>query len=295
MTIGDLIDRLYRDYLSNPSDTPVQAKLQAAITDVQTTVVYADELVTEEKALIGVGTIIEAGLELMRVTAHNESTRTLTVTRGVYGSTAAAHGSTTLMRVAPKWPRVSVFEAIADEVSNLYPDLYGTDDEWASSKELMVPIENPNAAELLSVKQLVAGHYEDISAQMIRTNAVSSGIAVQFTPRFTHSSDGDVWIRYTTSFSRPTTEADTFASLGVDESWARILLMGAISSLLPQADMDAATQEFITEAMENEGFPPTTATSLAVALARTRADLIGRARRKLRSIDNVRVQMRQVL
>ena len=285
-TVGALVDRMFRDYLANPSDTPVQVSLASQVTDVATTAIYsAGELMAEEIASLGPGTVIELGLEMARVTAHDEDSRTLTITRGLYGSTAATHAAGTLMRVAPKWPRRVVFDAIADEIVGLYPSVYAVGQAWAHSSELVTTIEDAAAVGLLDARQLIAGHYETIPAELVHVDDVATGIAVQFTPRYDVA--GDVWIRYSKSFPRPTSESETLASLGVDPSWDRILLFGALMSLILQSDIDAATQEFVTEALENQGFPPTSGAQLAVTLARLRQTQLVQAATRLRATNRV--------
>lgn len=284
MTVGALVDRMYRDYLANPEDTPVQVSLASLVSDAATSMTYAaGELMAEEIAAIGPGVVIEAGLEMIRVTAHDEDTRALTVTRGLYGSTPAEHAAGTLLRIAPKWPRRVVFDAIADEIVNLYPSVYAVGEQWAHSSELVVQLEDTNAAGILEARQLIAGHYEPIPAELVRVADVATGVAVQFIPRYDVA--GDVWIRYSKSFTRPTAESDTLASLGVDPSWDRILLFGALMSLIIQSDIDAATQEFISEALENQGFPPTTGAQLGVTLARLRQTQLVQAANRLRATN----------
>jgi hypothetical protein len=109
---------------------------------------------------------------------------------------------------------------------------------------------------------------------------VSTGIAIQYEPR---PGASDVLIRYSRTFSRPTAEADTLADLGVDPSWDRIILFGALMSLIFQPDVDAASQDFVTEALENQGFPPSTGAQLAVTLARLRQTQLMAASQRLRA------------
>ena len=48
----------------------------------------------------------------MYTTALNSVTNTITVKRGQRGTTAAAHSANALSKIAPTFPRQSVFEAI---------------------------------------------------------------------------------------------------------------------------------------------------------------------------------------
>lgn len=296
MTIGDLIDRIYRDYLSNPADTPVQAPVTAAITDDQITIVYDDEFSPEEKEAIGPGTVVELNLEQIRVVSHDENTRTITTSvegRGLYGTTPAAHLLGTLMQVAPRFPRQMVFDALADEIEALFPTLFAVGSEWASPLEASVELlasDNPIA--VIDARQLVAGEYVEVPAQIVEVDDFSSGVGVQVQPRTAHQ---DIWIRFSKSFSRPEAEADTLASLGVETSWTRILIFGVLNWILLGADIDAITAEFVAESLEAQGFPATTGTSLSVAVTRLRTAEMDRASARQRARYDTPVSYRREL
>lgn len=296
MTIGALIDRIYRDYLSNPADTPVQAPVTGIITDNQTTIVYDDEFAPEEKEAIGPGTVVELDLEQIRVVSHDEDTRTITTSaegRGLYGTTAAAHTLGTLLKVAPRWPRQMVFDALADEVEALFPTLFAVGTEWASPLEANVELlATDNPIDVIDARQLVAGEYLEVPAQIVEVDDFSSGVGVQIQPRTAHQ---DIWIRYSKSFDRPTAETDTLLDLGVETSWQRILIFGVLNWVLLTADIDAVTVEFVTEALEAQGFPATTGTSLSVAVTRMQRAELDRASARQRARYEVPVSYRREL
>ena len=121
--VSTLIDRIYRDFLNKPDDLSAFSRLDGAISSTtSTSVVYEAGLFSsEEENLLGSGALIEIGQELMLVTAANTSTRTLTVSRGYAGTTAATHADETNIFNNPTFPRKSVYEAVSDNISRLYP------------------------------------------------------------------------------------------------------------------------------------------------------------------------------
>lgn len=293
MTIDDIVQRIFRDYLQAPDDMHPQAQVQAALTDVQTTVVYKDELMPEEVAAISAGDFIEVDYELMRVLDIDESTRTLTVVRGSYGTTAAAHSATALIRFSPKLTQAGVFEAIADELAGLYPDLYAVGTATLDPMIYTQELDDPLAGSILSARQLVAGYYEPVWAEIVEgVSELSDSTIVQVEPR---STTADIFVRYSKRFSRPTSGSDTLASLGLEDHWSRILVFAAMGSLLAATDIDAATQEFITESLEAQGYPPGAGASLAITFARLRATSLQEARDELRARNSPRMHMRQVI
>ena len=59
--------------------------------------------------------------------------------------------------------------------------------------------------------------------------------------------------------------------------------------------MDAATQEFVTESLEAQGFPASMGTDLAVAFTRLRSGQMAAAAARLRAQDRVAVVYRREL
>ena len=124
--VSTLVDRIYRDFLNKPDDLSAFSRLDGAMTDTTgTTLTYESGLFSsEEENLLGNGALVEVDQELMLVTAANTSTRTLTVSRGYAGTTAATHLDSTNVFINPTFPRKSVFDAVADNIVRLYPSLY---------------------------------------------------------------------------------------------------------------------------------------------------------------------------
>lgn len=279
-TVGALVDRVFRDYLLNPADMPAHVGLDALVTDSAISIVYTDlELAPEEVDAMQLGTIIELGLERIRITAHDEGTQTLTVTRAMFGSTAAEHAATSLLYIAPKFSRLTVFDAVCDQIVALYPDLYAVTQDWAHSSELAFEVEatTTDPVHVVEANQWVGDEFVPVEARLVRSEDFSSGVGIQFVPRAV----GEVTVRYAMAFPRPTAEADTLATLGVDASWYPIISLGVLASLLAGTDIDSATQEFITEVLESQGYPPSTGVSLAVRLTQLKELETTKARRRL--------------
>ena len=63
----------------------------------------------------------------MICTDLNSVTNTITVTRGAKGTDAAAHTAGDLIKIAPPFPRRNVFDAVCDQIKNLYPTLFAVE------------------------------------------------------------------------------------------------------------------------------------------------------------------------
>lgn len=68
---------------------------------------------------IAAGAVLEIGTELLYVWAVNTTAVTATVKRAHLGSTAAAHTAGDVIKVNPKFPDFSIFDALNDEILDL--------------------------------------------------------------------------------------------------------------------------------------------------------------------------------
>jgi hypothetical protein len=303
-TFGDLIERTYREYLrpveeqeplSQVADTEdidafTGGTDTTGITPTATSISYDQGLLTpEEEELIGAGSVIEIDQELMMVEDINTVQRTLTVERGRLGSTATHHLTGTDIIIKPKYPRINVANAIGDQVVGLYPALYAvrkTTLTTASTQFVEMPagttrilqakIDNSTSGSTTTV-------YNDIPLELLTDFTPSSTeAAVQFPSSPT--SGKSVYVVYASKFTRPTNETDNLNSVsGLEDFHEQIVMVGAVAQMLSELDVDATTQDFITENLEQRGIPIGSGERLRNALLRYYGVLLDRARRDQRS------------
>lgn len=254
MTVADVIERVYRDYLTPPGEQPTRFEVGSGGIDDSATTLPVDTalLSPEEEGLIGVGTIIEIGTEWMLIEAvTGEPPTSLTVRREMYGTTAAAHAADDLITLAPDFPRRVVFDALGDVVEGLWPKLW-----TAQATEIvggMAPVDLPaNCEEVLEVRGpdssgrwVLLGGWELISGLPVS----ATGKSIQFLS--VHNQLANV--RYRAAAVRPDAEADTLADLDISESWVKAICVGVVAHVIGRVDIDKATVEFITKALEAEG------------------------------------------
>ena len=183
-TIGNLVDRTYREYLEPMDDIVSYTTLTGAINDTETSVAYNGDLLSvEEEDALDAGAIIEIGQELMICTDLNAVANTITVTRGARGTTAASHSIGDLIKIAPPFPRINVFDAVCDQIKNLYPTLFATETKSITSKVGYIPLEWSNDNYLIAPIKAIS-QYTDFSAGSDETGIVYQGVAVELS-RFT--------------------------------------------------------------------------------------------------------------
>ena len=284
--VSTLVDRIYRDFLNKPDDLSAFSRLDGAITDTTgTTLTYESGLFSsEEENLLGNGALVEVDQELMLVTAANTSTRTLTVSRGYAGTTAATHADKTNIFINPTFPRKSVFDAVADNIVRLYPSLYNVTTTNVTSGSTYAEVPASTVEVLTSYVQNASGEqYTSAGIELLRDFPPSStNTAVQF---FNTSSGKTVHLVIKRKFVRPTDETvDLATDCLISDEYEQIVMVGAVADIVGATDIDATTQEFITEKLAAESYPVGSGERLRNALLRLRSLLIDEARGNLRSL-----------
>jgi len=284
--VSTLVDRIYRDFLNKPDDLSAFSRLDGAMSDTTgTTLTYESGLFSsEEENLLGNGALVEVDQELMLVTAANTSTRTLTVSRGYSGTTAATHADETNIFINPTFPRKSVFDAVSDNIVRLYPSLYNvtTTNVVANTTYQEVPA---STVEVLTsyVQNATGNQYTSAGIELLRDFPPSStNTAVQF---YNTTNGKTVHLVVKRKFVRPTDETSDLETVClIAPEYEQIIMVGAVADIMGATDIDASTQEFITEKLAAESYPVGSGERLRNALLRLRSLLIDEARGNLRSL-----------
>ena len=315
--IGNLVDRTFREYLEPMDDIVSYTTLSTSINTTDTSVVFNGDLLSvEEEDALDAGTIIEIGQELMICTDLNAVTNTITVTRAARGTTAASHSSGALIKIAPPFPRKNVFDAVCDQIKNLYPTLFATEtlevvvgDGFTLLGSYSAPgTNNYLVAPIKSISQ-----YTDFAANSDSTNVVFRGVAVELidlpNPFVYNDNDGvERTITYTTGpdvvhalqfagiasghtayvtfkkkFIDPTAETDTLATVGLEDEYEPIIMAGVAAHMLSGRDIPTATTDYITDQLSTSSFPVDSATRIRNSLLSYQRALIQQARKDLRA------------
>ena len=283
--VSTLVDRIYRDFLNKPDDLAAFSRLDGAITDSDTSLTYEDGLFSvEEENLLEAGALVEIDQELMLVTDANPSTRVLTVSRGYAGTTAAAHSDKDNIFLNPTFPRKSVFDAVADNIVRLYPSLYNVTTTNVTSNSTYAEVPASTVEILTSYVQNASGEqYTSAGIELLRDFPPSTtNTAVQF---YNTSNGKTVYLVVKRKFVRPTAETDDLSTTClISNEYEQIVMVGAVADIVGATDIDATTQEFITEKLAAEKYPVGSGERLRNALLRLRSLLIDEARGNLRSL-----------
>lgn len=294
-TIGDLVDRTFREYLEPMEDIVSYTVLSGALNDTDTSVSFNGDLLSvEEEDALDAGAIIEIGLELMICTELNAVTNTITVTRGARGTTAASHSAGDVLKITPPFPRVNVFNAVKDQIENLYPTLYAVETQTISSAVGYVALtgadDNRIVAPLKAVSQyqeLDAGNettvqFRGVAVELIDvpTSITASGKVVQFSGV---STGVNVHCTFKKKFGEVATEATTLAEVGLETEYEPIIMAGVAAQMIAGKDIPTYTADYITEQMAVSNYPVNSSSNIRNSLLQYQQVLINQARKDLRA------------
>lgn len=273
-TVGDLIDRIYRDYLHPGDEQPAQAFLTQAVGAADQTITIDVSSLSDVVSMLGPGLLLEVDQEWMISTSWDSTTRQFGVRRGHEHTEAESHDADDRVLISPQWSRRTVFDAVADAIDGLYPSVY---------RRATIPLSAPGAG----------SYYTPAPADMVGALFYAGGTQVQslpvhYVPHHPLAPNGviqlpegglsDGYLVYKATFTRPTAENQELASLGVtDRTWHRVIIVGALAQVIGGRDMPRMSIEFITKALETQDIPVGTASSLRRALMQFHNELLQQA------------------
>lgn len=296
--VSTLVDRVLREWLESPEEQPTRLVLAGDLAIGASTLTYDPTFLgLEEEDILGPGVLIELGSEQLLAGTVNAGTNQVTgLRRAVNGTTAAAHTSGTVGKVAPTWTRKAVFDALADAVVALYPDLFDVTTHpitLSSTGPTEVPADVAYPLWLWfrpggtgsSTWGRAAVDFLDEFPGTASTKAVVSPLSDATTGHLV----------YARRFARPASEATDLEALGVAEEWDRLVSVQAVAYLLAGRELPAVTQEFLTRQLEQQNFPVGSATRVRDGLLRYAEHLTEKARADLRNRYPTTVVRRAVI
>ena len=330
-TIGNLVDRVFREYLEPMDSVESYSYLTGNVTTTtQNTINYEEGMFsTEEEDALGAGAIIEINQELMFSKSLNAVTNEITVQRGARGTTATTHDAGDIIKIAPAFTRKAVFDAVSDQIKNLYPTLfavetieltastgykllgtYGTDGDtynyliaplkaisqytdWQSGSDETGLKYNGVAIEMIDLPNPYTWT-DDTSTE--RTKTYTSGPNVVHAVQFVGISAGHtVYVTFKKKFVAPTSETTTLASIGLENEYEPIVMAGVAAQMLVGKDIKNVDARYITEQMATQNYPVGSSNTISSSLLRYQQLLIQQARSNLRSKYPEPVQLNSIL
>jgi hypothetical protein len=316
-TIESLIDRCFREYLEPMDDlnsyTAVSTTFNASATSIS---FNADLLTQEEEDMMDAGTVIECEQELMYCTDIDTVNNTITVVRGVLGTEPTGHAEGKIIKIAPVFTRKAVFDAVVDQINNLFPTLFSVDTQsitTGSGYTLVgsydsVGTHNYIVSILSAISQYTdfssgsdttGVNFAPVTCSLVelpnpftytdsdgteRTMTYSTGPSVVHAVQFSGISSGHTaYVTFKKRFIKPTGESDTLATIGIDTEWEPIIMAGVAAQLIAGRDIPSATTDYITDQMAVQGYPVGSSNSVRNSLLQYQQLLLNQARKYLRA------------
>ena len=309
-----LVERVYREYLEPMDDLQPYTLLTSSLTDSADTVSFNGDLLTqEEEDIMEAGSIIEIGQELMLCKTLSTTLDTVEVVRGVRGTTATTHTSGDTIKIAPPFPRKVVFDAVCDQIKNLYPTLFAVETKTVTAKTGYIPMSGATDNYLVQPIKAIS-QYTDFSAGSDETGIIYAGVAVELvdlpnpftytdadgnSQTITYTNNGPnkvnaiqvynvnsghtVFVTFKKKFVEPTAEDNTLAEIGLENEYEPIIMAGVAAQVMAGRDIPTATSDYITDQMSTTNFPVNSAANIRSSLLRYQGDLIEQARKDLRA------------
>ena len=328
-TIGGIVDRVFREYLEPADDlnsyTAVSTTFNASATSIS---FNADLLTQEEEDVMDAGTILECEHELMYCTDVDTVNNTVTVVRGTRGTTAVEHVAGKLIKIAPAFTRKAVFDAVSDQIANLYPSLYAVETVESTSGTgytLLGTYDAPGTNNYLVSPIKALSQYTDWSAGSDQTGLTFKGVAVEMIDlpnpfTYTDSTSTERTITYTTGpdvvhalqfsgiaaghtvyvtfkkkFVQPTAETDTLATIGIQDEWEPIIMAGAAAQMLSGRDIPSATADLITDQLAVATYPVGASSNIRNGLLSYQQTLLDQAKKDLKARYPEPVSLNQII
>ena len=314
VTIGDLVDRTYREYLEPMDDIVSYTTLTTGMNSTVTSVEFNGDLLSvEEEDALDAGAIIEIDQELMICTSLNTVTNTITVTRAARGTTAVNHTAGDLIKITPPFPRKNVFDAVVDQINNMYPTLFATETKSLTASSGYQILNGTNDNYLVAPLKAIS-QYTDFQTGSDQTGTQFRGVSVELvdlpnpftytdadgnSQTITYTNNGPnkvnaiqvynvnsghtVFVTFKKKFVEPTAEDNTLAEIGLENEYEPIIMAGVAAQLIAGRDIPTATADYISDQLSTSSFPVNSAANIRSSLLRYQGDLIEQARKDLRA------------
>ncbi len=279
MIVRELLDRIYRSYLEPPDFQPAASWLNANIDADVTEVPLTQFQIPEDEELVRIGCLIEIDYELMRTVGYNQTSRTVTVQRGVDGTERASHSAGRLAILSPKFARQTAFEQLGDNITSLSPHLFQVRTELLSCVAPGVAAMPDDLA--LSVvrarpEDAIMGHQVEVQAEIVDYHPLTDGRAVLFS-----AFHGDAWVTWRRRMRKPISDQEELTKLGVDIEWVTALMARVAADMMIGKDIARSHTNWVSQSLETQGIRVGQRTQIAISLRQYSDVLLREFRREM--------------
>lgn len=293
-TLNELRQRLEDNYLEPATEETPTVSFTADIDATTTTFTIVDGILSpDEESYIGPGQLLEIDNEVIRVTSYDTSTKVVTCRRGVRYTEAMSHASSTSeIRFPTRWLRKTQIDALRSAIAALWRPLF-------AEKEIIATVSASSyiSLPLTTVRATVRfdhadGTWPTVSSRLIPNHPTEPGRAAVFVSASFPYQSALCVIEYGVRIEAPADDNATIVNL--PEKWERIVVVDAAAELLSGVDIDAVTQENMTETLRLDRFPVKSGYSISQNLIRYREYLVDLAKSELVARRPKQIRRRRV-
>ena len=293
-TLKQLLGRIETKYLEPVTEETAAAPLVSDINSSETTFRITPAVLSpDELSYIGPGKLLELESEIVRVISFNQILLEAEVIRGVRNTDAVPHlAADTDVRIPTRFPRDETYSALRSAIEALWQPLFVQKEEFItldSSGFLQLPL---STVRIISVQyESQVDGWRKIQATLLNPHPYDTAVAAVQVAKNPYGS-ALALVKYGVKVTVPPLVTDEIFDLPA--KWERIVLADAAAELLSGVDIDALTQEFLTQQLRLERFPVRSGSTINRALVQYREYLVELAERDLRSASPRRIVNRRV-
>jgi len=287
-TLREVANRLLRTVLTPPDYQYAQVRLGAPVTsETVESIMLGAFTISEDENLLRQGSLLELGEELVRVVEYDTVTKTVTVTRGEYSTPTSTYDTPMLINLNPSYPMQSVFEALRDNVTTLYPRLWTVrSDALTAVSGSVFAVPDPLTVAIVETYPNEGSSRVDVDARVVDFHPLAGGRAI-----LTNVPVSNMWVRYRRRMAVATSLDDTLDELGVEDVWAQVVMFGAAADLMAGRDVSAAQTEWVGQVLQAENIRVGTRLSISGGLAQYRDILIDRFSKEMKAEESNQVKV----
>jgi hypothetical protein len=282
-TLNQLRQRLEDEYLEPAMEETPSVPMTTGINDSDLTMTLTSFILSpDEESYIAAGRVLEIGNECVRVQSYDELTKVVIMTREARGTTAEAHGVEDLVRIPTRWTRMIQLEAIAAGIEALWQPLFVAKEQRTIidfARYIPLPLSTVRVLDV-QYEARRSGKWRSVPSELFQTHPQDEDMAAVQLGRGPHPNALCV-VRYGVKIEVPDDNVTDIVDL--PRKWERIILADAAAQLMGGVDIDAQSQELLTEKMRLENFPVRSGSSISNGLIRYREYLVSQAHAEIKA------------
>lgn len=286
-TVATLADRIINRARSGSRETLLTLGSAVATTGATTITLSANA-----PAGLVEGVIIEIDDEIMHVVSASTSNTSVTVLRGMWGSTAATHLNGAIIRIEPRYHRHHIIQLMKEEVESWHPHIYAAHEQELVFEPGVATVDSqcPAGSDVIKILQAQVEPLSDEDWRHVRVHLIQDPDTSQFTSGYgvalqrpSFGIERTVHVIYARTFdvSSWTSATDLQTDALLPTTVEDLLVLGVLWRVKLDDEVGRTDITAQGQPRSAQEVPPTHSMQAAEALEKARGRMIAREARRL--------------